>query len=108
MKKVKINFTQSDIEQLAACVMEGHTGVQEEVFFWTPHTECGEPLELIITVGDDEEEPYDEDTIDEILEGEGTCPDCGDDGVVTIERDCGSSGREIEYEVKCRNEWHDE
>lgn len=51
------------------------------------------------------EELKEEESEDEVLEH--TCPDCGDDGEVTLERE-DSSGREIEYTVKCKNEIHDD
>lgn len=48
MKKITINFTQSDIEEMQALVSDG-----AEVFVWVFDDEDGNPIETTITVGDD-------------------------------------------------------
>lgn len=106
-KKVKINFTASDIEQLQDDLMHAEeTNEKVEVFLWTPFTDDGIPIELTITVGsdDEDEEPYDEDTIDEII---GECPECRGDGVVSVGYE-DEKGRDMEKEVRCKNDWHNE
>jgi len=50
MKKITINFTQSDIEEMQSLVDAGQT----EVFVWTFNDQDGNPVETTITVGDDE------------------------------------------------------
>ena len=54
MKKLIINFTMSDIQELEHLVTETEEGENIEVFEWSFNTECGEPIDVRITVGNDD------------------------------------------------------
>lgn len=101
MRKVKINFTESDVNQMFAMVDGLCENQQVGVFTWTPLDDKGQPITVEITVGDDIEEE-DTDYIDEILD---ECPSCKGDGYVTIDVE-DSKGRDREKDVTCRDDWH--
>jgi len=50
-KKIKVNFTESDIQEMLEAVYEGDS----DVFEWTFQTEDGEDINVLISVGDDDD-----------------------------------------------------
>ena len=50
--KIKINFSESDIQEMLDAVSNGES---TEVFVWSPQSEDGKSCEVTITVGSDEE-----------------------------------------------------
>ena len=53
-KKLTINFSESDIQEMLDAVLSG-AGKTINIFNWTPKSKDGETFDVSITVGDDEE-----------------------------------------------------